>query len=79
MLTMNNVGVIGAGTMGIGIAQVAVQKGKKVTQEILYIPPKESFKGGKEYLKGLKRWNKANNFGKKNKFASDLKYLQKLK
>ena len=27
---MNNVGVIGAGTMGIGIAQVAVQKGKKV-------------------------------------------------
>jgi 3-hydroxybutyryl-CoA dehydrogenase len=30
MLTMNNVGVIGAGTMGIGIAQVAVQNGKKV-------------------------------------------------
>jgi ankyrin repeat protein len=59
---------------------LSVQKGKKVTQEILYIPPKESFKGGKEYLKGLKRWNKANNFGKKkNKFASDLKYLQKLK
>ena len=27
---MNNVGVIGAGTMGIGIAQVAVQNGKKV-------------------------------------------------
>jgi 3-hydroxybutyryl-CoA dehydrogenase len=30
MLTMNKVGVIGAGTMGIGIAQVAVQNGKKV-------------------------------------------------
>ena len=59
---------------------LSVQKGKKVTQEILYIPPKKSFKGGKEYLKGLKRWNKANNFGKKkNKFASDLKYLQRLK
>lgn len=59
---------------------LSVQKGKKVTQEILYIPPKKSFKGGKEYLKGLKRWNKANNFGKKRcKFSSDLKYLQGLK
>ena len=60
---------------------LSVEKGKKVTQEILYLPPKESFKGGKEYLKAKKHFE-SNRFGKKrckNIFAEELRYLKRLK
>jgi ankyrin repeat protein len=58
---------------------LSVEKGKKVTQEILYLPPSKSFSGGKEYLKAKKHFE-SNRFGKKrNKFAEELKYLLRLK